>query len=385
MSQSNPTQDILIQQLPHGVTSNHVNCPQTNLNIHFLESGYDASKPKKLVLLFHGYPEIAFSWRRVLPVIASSGEYHVVAPDLRGFGRTTGWDASDLSQFTSTTLARDAVVFVHALGYKSVHCVVGHDFGAVAASMAALMRPDLFQRLILMSHPYKSIPVLPFGTAYGEGVQPKAPVDIQSELAALSEPRKHYRFYNSTDSAGHDWLHPEQGLKSFLRGYFHVKSADWKRNDPQPLKAWNGIEVAKMPFYYIMPLHATMPEAVSLLLKSENVDQTKAWISDEDLAVYVQEWSRTGFQGGLNWYKFGTTPGKAATDLALFAGRKIEVPTLFLSGAQDWGNYQEPGALEAMKDTCDLKGIVFVDGAGHWPQQEQSTKVAEEILRFINS
>jgi pimeloyl-ACP methyl ester carboxylesterase len=108
-------------------------------------------------------------------------------------------------------------------------------------------------------------------------------------------------------------------------------------------------------------------------------------MSDEHLAVYVEEWTRTGFQGALNWYRTSTDPAKQA-DLALFAGKKIECPSKFISGAQDWGNHQEPGAIEGLPDVCaQFKGVKLVEGAGHWPQQEQPESVVEEILAFLNS
>jgi pimeloyl-ACP methyl ester carboxylesterase len=377
--------------LPEGISSRQLDCPSINLSIHFLEAGYEKTDTsKKLVLLLHGFPEIAFSWRKVIPALASKG-YYVVAPDQRGYGRTTGWDNStwgntDLSTFSSTALVRDMVVFVHALGYTEVHAVVGHDFGAVAASMCALMRPDMFKSLVLMSHPYKAIPGVPFGTAHGASSESTdSVIDIQKDLANLPEPRKHYRNYNSTDSAASDWLHPPQGLQTYLRGYFHVKSASWERNNPHPLEALTAEQMAKMPHYYIMPLQSTMPEVVSQLMRGEDASKTATWLSDADLAVYVQEWQRVGFQGGLNWYRARVDP-KYMKDLQLFAGRSVVVPAMFISGAQDWGNHQEPGALGKMSKTCtDFRGTRLIDGAGHWPQQEQPERVLEELLAFFIS
>jgi pimeloyl-ACP methyl ester carboxylesterase len=98
----------------------------------------------------------------------------------------------------------------------------------------------------------------------------------------------------------------------------------------------------------------------------------------------VQEWTRTGFQGGLNWYRTATDPAKKR-DLDLFAGKKIEVPATFISGESDWGNYQEPGALEGLETTCKrFLGCRFIKGAGHWPQQEQHEAVTAEILKFLD-
>jgi pimeloyl-ACP methyl ester carboxylesterase len=377
--------------LPDGVSSNYVDCPATGLNFHFLEAGYTPDRSKALILLVHGYPELAFSWRKIIPSLSKAG-YYVVAPDQRGYGRTTGWDnsafeKSDLSQFTMTNLVRDLVIFVNALGYEKVHSIIGHDFGAVSASMCALMRPDIFTSVTTMSHPFKSLPTLPFNTAHGDSDAGSAialtGTNIEADLAKFPEPRKHYKWYNSTAPAANDWLHPSQGLKQFLRGYFHVKSADYSLNDPKPLKEWSAEELAKMPNYYIMPLNCNMPSTIANMMATEDASKTTRWLSDADLDIYVQEWGRTGFQGGLNWYRSQTDPERVK-DVLLFAGRKITVPSIFISGKQDWGNYQQPGALEGIPKACtDSRGIRFIDGAGHWPQQEQPERVTEEILAFL--
>jgi pimeloyl-ACP methyl ester carboxylesterase len=324
-----------------------------------------------------------------MPALAQAG-YYVVAFDQRGYGRTTGWDTSpfhetDMTQFSLTSIVRDVVALAHGLGYRKVKCVVGHDFGAVTSSRCALMRPDLFESVIMMSHPYKAPPELPFNIAHGVGARPAPPVDIQAELASLETPRKHYKWYNSTESAARDWSTPAQGLHEFLRGYLHVKSADWKNNEPFPLKIWSAEELAKMPHYYIMPLENTMPEAIADMMATEDGTATKRWMSDADLDVYVQEWTRTGFQGGLNFYRTTTNPARMK-DIELFAGKKIEPPSTFISGKQDWGNYQQPGAIEAFSESCsDFRGVKFLDGAGHWPQQEQPERVVGAILDFLKS
>ncbi|KAJ9645773.1 hypothetical protein H2199_002813 [Coniosporium tulheliwenetii] len=322
--------------LPEGITENQVDCPAAGLSFHILEAGYDSSRSKPLIILCHGFPELAYSWRKIMPGLAAAG-YYVVALDQRGYGRTTGWDTSpyedvDLSQFSMTNLVRDIVILVHALGYKSVHCIVGHDFGAVSASMCALMRPDMFRSLVLMSHPH------PRGA--GQALEP-------SEALQVVQQHRARRLRLGA---------PPQGLKEFLRGYIHLKSADWAVNTPHALKEWSAEELAKMPEYYIMPLKSSMPAVVASNMEGEDASVTKRWLPDESLEVYVQEWGRTGFQGGLNWYRSQTDP-KKMRDLDLFAGKKIEVPTTFISGEKDWGNYQQPEALEGFPDSCpDFRG-----------------------------
>lgn len=137
----------------------------------------------------------------------------------------------------------------------------------------------------------------------------------------------------------------------------------------------------------------TFPQCIARNMAATAADPTKTerWLPPSDLAVYVAEWSRTGFQGALNWYRAQTasTP-QSAKDLFLFAGARIEVPVMFISGRQDWGNHQQPGALESYEDPAVVKegclrGVKLVNGAGHWVQQEQPEEVAREVLGFLGS
>lgn len=356
----------------------------SELSFHIIEAG---SRSKPLILLLHGFPELAYSWRKIMPNLALAG-FYVVAVDQRGYGRTTGWDARgfedvDLTTFSVTNLIRDIVVLVSALGYHSVHCLVGHDFGSVTASACALARPDLFRRVVLMSHPFSGSQ-LPFDTYSHEEVPPASP-DIHRQLAKLPEPRKHYKWYYSTAAANAE-MSPQEGLYEFFRGYYHLKSAD-ASNDPHPLQAWEATELARMPSYYVMPLHLGMREAIANdMTEGElGVAKTKGvnWLPDEELHVYVQEFGRTGFQGGLNWYRIQTDPSMIR-DLDMFAGKEIEIPCIFIAGTKDWGIYQVPGALEKMSKACKLcKGVKLIEDAGHWVQQEQPSRVVKEIQCFI--
>ncbi|KAF9891168.1 hypothetical protein FE257_004732 [Aspergillus nanangensis] len=383
--------------------------PTNTLNFHILEAGFTPDNSRPLILLCHGFPEIAYSWRKVIPRLAAAG-YYVVAPDQRGFGQTTGWDTRpfdtvDLSTFSLTTFVRDMVLLVHALGYRSVKCVVGHDAGAVTAALCALMRPDFFQSVALLSHPFNGTPSVPFNTANadpssslvgtttgggggGGGTESAAGDHVHQELAALG--RKHYKWYYSTAPANEEMTHPPGGLHDFLRGYFHLKSGCWAGNTPRPLAVWSAEELAKLPYYYVMPVEDTMSEAVARHMATEPesaVQRSRVWLTDEELAVYVAEYERTGFQGGLNWYRVRTAAGGRYTgDFEAFAGKKIEVPCAFVSGKQDWGIYQEPGALRKMEDgtvCADLRVSRLIDGVGHWAPQESPEEVVEVILELV--
>jgi pimeloyl-ACP methyl ester carboxylesterase len=226
------------------------------LTMHLLEAGFEA-QDRPCVLLLHGFPELAYSWRNVMLPLAAAG-YHVIAPDQRGYGQTTGWDGDydgDVGSFRLLNLVRDALALVSALGYRSVAAVVGHDFGSPVAAWCALIRPDVFQSIVLMSAPFGGPPTLPFDTAKlaPEAAAGSAPGSrIHRDLAALDPPRKHYQWYYSSREADDDMRHCPQGIHAFLRAYFHVKSADWKRNQPFPLEWWSAEELAKLPTYYVM-------------------------------------------------------------------------------------------------------------------------------------
>jgi len=131
--------------LPAGIRSRFVD-GVNGLRMHVLEAGFE-EKDRPCILLLHGFPELAYSWRKLMVPFAAAG-FHVVAPDQRGYGRTTGWDADydgDLAPFRLLNLARDALGLVSALGHRSVAAVVGHDFGAPVAAWCALVRPDVFR------------------------------------------------------------------------------------------------------------------------------------------------------------------------------------------------------------------------------------------------
>ncbi|KAI0133026.1 Alpha/Beta hydrolase protein [Xylariales sp. AK1849] len=375
--------------LPNGLTESYIDCTATcGLNWHVISAGNRGKQP--LVLFCHGFPELAYSWRKVIPQIAAAG-YYCIAMDQRGYGRTTGWpmqafDDVDLNDYVFTNLVRDLVCLVYGLGYTQVHSIIGHDFGGVSSAMAALMRPDIFRSTVQLSHPHHAPPVPNLGEH-----EPKRGPDIQAELARLEPPRKHYKWYNSTPQAAPDWENPAQGLEEYLRGYFHLKSADWDRNNPHPLEEWSGKQLEMMPQYYVMRKDRSMPETVAENMKGEDYAKTEKWLSQEELLVYCDEWKRTGFQAALNWYRAQTASTPQSTrDMLLYGGRKIEVPCKFISGKQDWGNYQQPGALESyedpkvVKEAC-FRGAKLIDGAGHWVQQGRPEAVVREILGFFET
>lgn len=369
--------------LPPGIRSRYVD-DINGLRMHVLEAGFE-TKGRPCILLLHGFPELAFSWRKVMPALADAG-YHVIAPDQRGYGRTTGWDASydgDLASFRLLNLVRDALGLVSAFGYRAVDAVVGHDFGSSVAAWCALVRPDVFRSVVLMSAPFAGPPTLPFNTA-DASPKPKSDDPVHRELAALPRPRKHYQWYYSTREADVDMHRAPQGVHDFLRAYYHHKSADWKDNKPYPLKSWSAAELAKLPTYYVMDLASNMAETVAEEMPPAAEIAANQWLPDRELAFYSAEYARTRFQGGLQWYRCGTS-GAFTPELQTFSGRTIDVPSCFISGKQDWGTYQRPGVYEVMQTSACTRmlGCHLVDGAGHWVQQEQPEQVIALLLQFM--
>ncbi len=370
--------------LPSGVRSRFVD-NANGLRMHILEAGFEA-KNRPLVLLLHGFPELAYSWRKVILPIAEAG-YHVVVPDQRGYGRTTGWDADydgDLASFRMLNLVRDVLGLISALGYRTVEGVFGHDAGSFVAAWCALTRPDIFKRVAMMSAPFSGPPSFPFNT---DGESPKKVRDsIHDDLATLKRPRKHYQWYYSTRPANDDMWKCPQGVGNFMRAYYHHKSADWKQNQPFPLKSWSAGELEKMPTYYIMDLNENMAQTVAKEMPSPAEVAANKWLPDSELAIYAEEYGRNGYQGGLQWYRTNTT-GMNTAELRLYSGRTIDIPSCFIAGKSDWGIYQRPGGdmIQMQKEvlTNMVGGCHLIEGAGHWVQQEQPEQTSALLLDFL--
>ena len=390
--QSDPPGPYADGVLPDGVRSRFA-AGVNGIRMHVLEAGSKAGA-RGGVLLLHGFPELAYSWRRLMPALAAEG-YHVLAPDLRGYGRTDGagvdYDA-DLRPFRMLNHVRDMLGLVSAFGYREVH-LAGHDFGSLVASWCAVARPDVFRSVVLMSAPFGGTAALPFDTADGDPAEePRAAADIDDELARLTPPRFHYRRFYATRGANDDLWRAPQGVHDFLRAYYHMKSGDWSGNRPEPLRAWSAAELARLPRYYVLDLGRGMAETVAGHMPSPAEIAACRWLPDDELRVYAAEYERTGFQGGLQWYRsvssvssiFG---GGVNADLQVFAGRAIDQPSMFIAGARDWGIHQRPGALERMAgQACtDLRGLHLLDGAGHWVQQEAAAEVERLVIDFLRT
>lgn len=366
--------------LPQGMRSRIIN-GIGDLDMHILEAGFEESGRPALIFL-HGFPELAWCWRRLMPILADAG-YHVIAPDQRGFGRTTpqpGAYHADLEPYSTGNLANDIFNLIAALGLSSVEAIIGHDAGSIVAGFCAVARPGIMRNLILSASPFSGPPT---------GSRPPNPFldhPVHAELAGLPCPRKHYQAYYCGPDANEDMWHAPQGIYAFLRGYYYQKSADWGGNTPHHLKGWNGAELAIMPHYYCMPADRNMAEIAAEAMPDADELARCAWLNEDDLAIAAAEFTRTGFQPALNWYRSALAEGMTARDLLQFQGRKLDIPVMFVAGDKDWGPFQAPGLLETMRDSLANRPVAihFIDGAGHWAQQEQPGRFADVVLATLN-
>jgi len=368
--------------LPPGVRSRRVDT-NNDLVVHVLEAGFEPPA-KACVVLLHGFPELAYTWRNQLLSLAAAG-FHVIAPDARGYGRSASKPVTfDDSVLPYSMLNRvgDVLGVVRALGYEQVAAVVGHDWGGPTAQWCARLRPDVFLSVVSVSTPFLGDSALPLGTADNHRSQP-AHVDIEKELAALPRPRKHYAWYYATRGANEDMWHAPQGVHDLLREYYYYKSADWKGNRPFPLTGWTASELAKMPTYYIMDLGMGVAATMAQYQPSPAQVAACKWMTEADLQVYSQEFQRTGFQGGLNYYRID---GVFSPDSGLnaYSGKTIDVPACYIGGSSEWAVYQSPGSFERMHTTCTrLEGVHLVQAAGHSVVEEQPEAVNRILIEFL--
>ncbi|KAF8556826.1 alpha/beta-hydrolase [Imleria badia] len=397
------------------------------LQVHLIEAlPITASEPVSLplILLLHGFPELAYSWRKVLaPLSAARGGYHVVAPDLRGYGHTvTQHDETPkriqyddpIAPFHVLSIVEDICSLVKVLGRGSVALLVGHDFGSIVAGHCVTAHPELFRSVVFMSAPFAGVeqPPQPHLPNRGDPADIAGAKDkplttlaqaVSTALAALAPPRKHYTSYFSTRDANRDMLGERQeDLHRFLGGYYHMKSGAWEGNtthplpsasNPSPTIAAIARDLATLPEYYVMPEHANMRQ---LIERYASQHPHFTWPSEGSLVtsedaetgrVYASEFARTGFQGGLNYYRSALSPPptERVEELIALSQRQVHVPVAFISGARDWGVYQTPGAVEKMRHRFGMQSddVVLIEGVGHWVQQEAPDQVIAALLQFL--
>jgi pimeloyl-ACP methyl ester carboxylesterase len=295
-----------------------------------------------LVLLCHGFPELWISWRAQLSALAAAG-YRAVAPDMRGYGGTTA--PEDPTAYTLLHLVGDMVELVKQLQSPGEQqaVIVGHDWGAPVAWTSALLRPDLFRAVVGMSVPFS----------------PPGPVNL---LEALRK----------------------AGIHTFYMQYFQtpgVAETELERDVTASIRRINYYASGEGPD---RPTFGVLQPNEGLLDNLIEPETLPAWLSDEDLGYYVAEFSRTGFRGGLNWYRNITRSWEL---LAPWRGTTIRQPSMFIAGSRDDVlKFPHSSAQIANFNTTlpGLRGCHILEGAGHWIQRERATAVNEMLITFLN-
>ena len=313
---------------------NHRTLATNGIDMHIAEAG-PADGP--LVLLCHGFPESWYSWRHQLAALAEAG-YHAVAPDQRGYGATSA--PKDIAAYTQFHLVGDIVGLVEALGARSA-VIAGHDWGAPVAWNAALWRPDLFRAVIALSVPTSERPSRP----------PTA-----SMKANFGDNFFYMLYFQKPGVAEHEL---EREVKRSLRMLLYSASGEGAERGFQRL-----------------------PKTAGFLDQMTDPYELPAWLSREDLDFFTSEFQRTGFRGGLNWYR---NIDRNWALSAPFQGRKIEQPALFITGDRDLtGN--DPQYEERMRAIVpNLRKVVTFPRIGHWTQQEEPEGTNAAMLEFLRS
>jgi pimeloyl-ACP methyl ester carboxylesterase len=310
---------------------------ETNgIRMHLTEMGAGP-----LVVLCHGFPESCYSWRHQLPALAAAG-FRAVAPDMRGYGGTDRPEAID--QYTLFHLVGDMVGLLDALGAEQA-VIAGHDWGAPVAWLAALLRPDRFRGVIGLSVPFR-----PRGEVRPTSVMP------QTDDAVF------YQLYFQTPGVAEAEL--ERDVAHAMRAILCSISGE-APPAPGPV--------------------GMVPRQGGLLAGMKNPAALPSWLSEADLHFYVKEFSRTGFRGGLNWYR---NIDRNWELLAPFAGAKIMVPALYVAGDRD-PVVSFPGTDQLIPNLANfvpqLRGTVMLPGCGHWTQQERAGEVNEAMIGFLRN
>jgi pimeloyl-ACP methyl ester carboxylesterase len=307
------------------------------IRIHVAEAGEGP-----LVLLVHGFPESWYSWRHQLPVLADAG-YRAAAIDVRGYGRSSRPTAID--SYRMLAHVADNIGVVAALGAETA-VIIGHDWGSPIAAASALLRPDVFAAVALLSVPYS-----PPGTT--------RPTEVFKRLGGDEE------FYiNYFQAPGRAESEIEEDVRSWLLGFYFSASGDARRPS-------GGGSVA------------TVAHGGQLRDRFVVPDVMPAWLSDDDFNFYVSEFERTGFTGGLNRYR---NVDRDWEDLAPWAGQPITVPSLFVGGDRDGPTLWGASAIARFDRTLPaLRGSHILAGCGHWTQQERAAEVNDLLVDFLGS
>jgi pimeloyl-ACP methyl ester carboxylesterase len=317
------------------MTIRHSLIPLNGIEMHVAECGEGP-----LVLMCHGWPELWYSWRHQLVALAGAG-FRAVAPDMRGFGRSGAPD--DVAAYSILHNVGDMVALTQALGEKRA-VIVGHDWGAPVAWHAALMRPDIFTAVAGLSVPHRRR-------------------GSSAPLETLKQAGKSDYYWIYFQQPGVAEAEFERDPRAAIRRILYFGSGDTPREH-------------KMSFY--------VDRQKGFLGPSIDPVALPPWLTEADVDVFATEYARTGFRGGLNWYRnidrnwALTAPWQDAT---------IRQPALFIYGTRDPVVAGKRGAAAVEHMSRAVPGVqkVMIEGAGHWIQQERPERVNAALLEFLGT
>jgi pimeloyl-ACP methyl ester carboxylesterase len=307
------------------------------IRMHYVEQGEGP-----LVLLCHGWPESWYSWRHQIPALAAAG-YRVVAPDQRGYGLTDAPTAAEA--YDVLRLAGDLVGLVNALGEEQA-VIVGHDWGSMVAAPTALLRPDMFRALGLLSVPYL----------------PRRPVRPSARFHMATQERHFYQDY--FQQPGHVEKELEEDIRRTLLGVLYIASGEART------------KLSSSSF-------VTFDKKTRLVDNLVLPEEMPPWLTDADLDFFVEQFKKSGFRGPINWYRnidrnWEITP--------FLDGAKILQPTLFVTGSLDGVLKMAAEEFEALEaNVPKLWRKHLIPGVGHWVQQEQPEEVNRLLLAFLST
>jgi len=303
------------------------------IKMHYVEQG---SGP--LVVLCHGWPESWYSYRHQIPALAAAG-FRVVAPDQRGYGQTD--KPEPIEDYNILNLVGDIVGLVNNLGVDTA-VIVGHDWGAPVAWNSALLRPDIFRAIALLSVPYF----------------PRTPMNPSEMIKAAAGDENFYQLYFQEPGKVEKELDadPRRTMAMMLYSASGDPPLDqqWKFRFPKTMKF---IETGVVP------------------------KQLPAWLTEADLDFFGNEFKKSGFRGGINWYRNIERNWKLTPFLN---GAKLRQPAVFAAGEQDCVRKMNPSGYENVGAFMpNLKKSVIIPGAGHWIQQERPQQVNDILIEFL--
>jgi len=320
----------------------HRNVETNGIRMHIAEQGAGP-----LVVLCHGFPESWYSWRHQLLVLAQAG-FHAVAPDMRGYGQTDRPEAID--QYTLLHLVGDMVGLLDALSAESA-VIVGHDWGAPVAWHAALLRPDRFRAVIGLSVPFR----------------PRVPVRPTTVMPQTDDALFYQLYFQEPGVAEAEF---ERDVRLSLRRLLYSGSGDVPRSAPT---------------IFSPDAVGMVPRRGGFLSGTVEPSTLPSWLTEADLDFYAAEFTRTGFRGGLNWYR---NIDRNWELLAPFSNARVAVPALYVAGDCDLvvafrGMDQLIPNLS--KFVPNLRTTLMLDGCGHWTQQERPQEVNAAMIDFLRT